>query len=80
MKKIFWVLLFISLVNLPFAQNKNKNYKNLKKLKSKEESVETIKIRKPDNDALMSRKKTEDTFDIKINVKEKIKKSNKLLY
>ena len=59
---------------------KSAKYKNLKKLKSEAEEEVKIEIRKPDNAALMPRTQTDYDSDMKLNVIDKFKKSNKLLY
>ena len=86
MKKIlilFILIFFISslLAQITSGQNtKSAKYKNLKKLKSEAEEEVKIEIRKPDNAALMPRTQTDYDSDMKLNVIDKFKKSNKLLY
>ena len=86
MKKILILsilMLFVSslLTQTTTEQNtKSVKYDNLKKLKSESEEEVKIEIRKPDNAALMPRTQTDHSSDMKLNVIDKFKKSNKLLY
>ena len=86
MKKILISCILIIFISSLLAQTTNEQnakstkYRNLKKLKS--ETIEEVKIeiRKPDNTALMPRTQTDYSSDMKLNVIDKFKKSNKLLY
>ena len=86
MKKMLILCILIIFISSLLAQTtsgqstKSAKYRNLKKLKS--ETVEEVKIeiRKPDNTALMPRTQTDYSSDMKLNVIDKFKKSNKLLY
>ena len=87
MKKIlilFILIIFISsflLAQITTGQStKSAEYRNIKKLKSEAEEEVKIEIRKPDNAALMPRTQTDYDSDMKLNVINKFKKSNKLLY
>lgn len=86
MKKILILFILIFFISSLLAQTtteqttKSAKYKNLKKLKSEAEEEVKIEIRKPDNAALMPRTQTDYDSDMKLNVIDKFKKSNKLLY
>ncbi|MCK4653596.1 MAG: hypothetical protein KAU01_04045 [Candidatus Cloacimonetes bacterium] len=87
MKKILLIFVIIIFTTIAFAQEgttvkstKSAEYKNLKKLKSKTEDEVKVDIRKPDNASLMPRTETDHSSDMKLNVIDKFKKSNKLLY
>ena len=86
MKKILILCILIIFISSLLAQTttgqttKSAKYKNLKKLKSEAEEEVKIEIRKPDNAALMPRTQTDYSSDMKLNVIDKFKKSNKLLY
>ncbi|MCD4817646.1 MAG: hypothetical protein K8S23_03015 [Candidatus Cloacimonetes bacterium] len=83
MKLKFFIMLFLLGISIAlFAQDKasKPNYKNVRKLKSKTDFTEKIDIRRPNQSSEMKRTETEATVDMRINIKEKIKKSNKLLY
>ena len=41
---------------------------------------ETVVIRKPDVTNILRRKETTEVYDLKVDIKEKIRNSNKLLY
>ena len=81
MKRIFLIVFIISLSVILSSQNTNAGkYKNLKKLKNTQEEEISVQIRKPDNDALMPRKKTSTEYEKRIILKEKMKHANRLLY
>jgi hypothetical protein len=84
MKKLgILALLFmmtIAIYSQDDTEKKQIDRKNIKTLESKQDFTEEIIIKKPDNSSLMTRKETDATVDMKIDIKEKIKKSNKLLY
>ena len=86
MKKILILCILIIFISSLLAQTtteqstKSAEYRNLKKLKSETEEEVKIGIRKPDNAALMPRTQTDYDSDMKLNVIDKFKKSNKLLY
>ena len=86
MKRILILCILILFISSLLAQittgqtTKSVKYKNLKKLKSEAEEEVKIEIRKPDNAALMPRTQTDYDSDMKLNVIDKFKKSNKLLY
>lgn len=85
MKKLLLVFVIITFTTIAFTQEGTKStesaeYKNLKKLKSKTEEEVKVDIRKPDNASLMPRAETDHSADMKLNVIDKFKKSNKLLY
>ncbi len=79
--KISIILMVIAVSN--FTQNPKVNldkFKEKQKLVSEEVVEETIQIRKPENAVMMSRKRTNLEFYYKINIRERLIKSNKLLY
>ena len=83
MKKIMLILLMSCFVFLSAQTGKSAvsdKYKNLKKLKSDREEEVKVEIRKPDNDALMPRTETKSGIENSLNLVERLKKSNKLLY
>jgi hypothetical protein len=83
MKRILSLLLMGGFLVLSAQTGKSavsEKYKNLKKLKSVEEEEVKIEISKPDNDALMPRTETEIGIENSLNLIERLKKSNKLLY
>jgi hypothetical protein len=84
MKKIAFLWTFILLISAVYAQTAsqttNIDVTKIKTLESKQDFTEEIIIKKPDNSSLMTRKETDATVDMKIDMKERIKKSNKLLY
>ena len=80
-KKIFFILFLFNVLML-FSQDKELNYRNIKfkKLKSNKVRKEKIVIKKPDIKSWLPRKETIQTYDLKVDIREKIKNSNKLLY
>ncbi len=82
-KKLLILLLMFSFSFCLIAQEETidkDKYKKLKKLESDEEDKVTVEIKKPDNSAIMPRKHTEYDTKHSFSIREKIKKSNKLLY
>lgn len=77
-KTLIIMLLFVSVAL--FSQNSTQSKKKYKKLKNNTEIKETVVIRKPDISTVLKRKETVITMDMKIDLKEKIRNSNKLLY
>jgi len=59
---------------------KNDDLKKVKTVKSKLDEEVKVEIRKPDNSSIMPRKDSKLDNDMKLNVIDKFKKSNKLLY
>ncbi|MBC8415023.1 MAG: hypothetical protein H8E11_01180 [Candidatus Cloacimonetes bacterium] len=86
MKRVLILCILIIFISSLLAQTtteqstKSGKYSNLKKLKSEAEEEVKIEIRKPDNVALMPRTQTDYDSDMRLNVIDKFKKSNKLLY
>ncbi len=68
-----------------FSQTKDNskdkiNTNKFRKLKSNVEIKETVVIRKPDITNILKRKETTEVYDLKVDIQEKIRNSNKLLY
>ena len=83
MKKIFitFTVFFLFCFNIFAQDSKPKlNLKNVKKVKSRKEFKEEIIIKKPNQATEMPRSETKSTVDMKINIHDRIVKSNKLLY
>jgi len=82
MKKVIVLLLIILLLSVSlFGQTPVRSKKfNVKTVKSELDEETKIEIRKPDNSSIMPRKETDLETDMKLNVIDKFKKSNKLLY
>ena len=84
MKRILFFAFFLLLIMAISAQEETTrqevNLNNIRTLESEQEFTEEIIIKKPDNASLMTRKETDATVDMRIDIKEKIKKSNKMLY
>ena len=59
---------------------KNDDLKKVKTVKSELDEEVKVEIRKPDNSSIMPRKDSKLDNDMKLNVIDKFKKSNKLLY
>ncbi len=79
--KLCIILAFVAVSS--FAQNPKvdlEKFKNKKKLVSEETSEVTVEIRKPNNAMMVARKRTNLRFNTKINIRERLIKSNKLLY
>ena len=83
MKKLILLLLFVLIISVAlFGQTpvKSETLGNVKTVKSALDEETKIEIRKPDNSSIMPRKDTDLETDMKLNVIDKFKKSNKLLY
>ena len=59
---------------------KNDDLKKVKTVKSELDEEVKVEIRKPDNSSIMPRQDSKLDNDMKLNVIDKFKKSNKLLY
>ena len=62
------------------VQVKSEKFDNVKTVKSELDEETKVEIRKPDNSSIMPRQDTDLETDMKLNVIDKFKKSNKLLY
>jgi len=62
------------------VQVKPEKFDNVKTVKSELDEETKVEIRKPDNSSIMPRQDTDLETDMKLNVIDKFKKSNKLLY
>ncbi len=85
MKKMLIILLLVGFNIMLFSQTKDNskdkiNTNKFRKLKSNVEIKETVVIRKPDITNILKRKETTEVYDLKVDIKEKIRNSNKLLY
>jgi len=83
MKKniVLIVILFIFSVSLLGQTTvRNDDQKKVKTVKSKLDEEVKVEIRKPDNSSIMPRQDSKLDNDMKLNVIDKFKKSNKLLY
>ncbi len=82
MKKLIILLLIILILSSTlFGQTPDRSKKlNVRTVKSELDEETKIEIRKPDNSSIMPRKGTDLETDMKLNVIDKFKKSNKLLY
>ena len=83
MKKLIIMLLCVFFVSIPlFGQTPTNSdkFKKIKTVKSNLSEETKVTIRKPDNSSIMPRKGTDMETDMKLNVIDKFKKSNKLLY
>ncbi len=83
MKKIIvllLILLFISVSLFGQTSVKSEKFNKVKTVKSELDEETKVEIRKPDNTSIMPRKNTDMETDMKLNVIDKFKKSNKLLY
>lgn len=83
MKKTILLLLFVlTLAVSLFGQVpvKSEKLSKVRTVKSKLDEETKVEIRKPDNSSIMPRKDTDQETGMKLNVIEKFKKSNKLLY
>ncbi len=80
--RMFAVIFFLFLSIMTFAQKKvdKINKKKFKKLKSNVELKEKVTIRKPDITKIIKRKESTEVYDLKIDINEIIRNSNKLLY
>ena len=83
MKKLILLLLCLLVISVSsFAQTpvKSKKFNQVKTVKSELDEETKVEIRKPDNSSIMPRQATDLETDMKLNVIDKFKKSNKLLY
>lgn len=83
MKKLIILTMCFSVISITlFAQTsaKTKKIPKVKTVKSELDEETKVEIRKPDNTSIMPRKGTDLETDMKLNVVDKFKKSNKLLY
>jgi hypothetical protein len=85
MKKMIIILLLVGFNIMLFSQTKDNskdkiNTNKFRKLKSNVEIKETVVIRKPDITNILKRKETTEVYDLKVDIQEKIRNSNKLLY
>ena len=84
MKKYIFVILLLFNILLYSQTTKKKETKinpdNFRKLKSNVEIKVKVAIRKPDITKILKRKETNEVYDLKVDIKEKIRNSNKLLY
>ena len=74
------ILLFISVSLFGQTPVKSEKFNKVKTVKSELDEETKVPIRKPDNTSIMPRKNTDLETDMKLNVIDKFKKSNKLLY
>ncbi len=81
-KNIVFLISFIifSVSLLGQTTVKNDDLKKVKTVKSELDEEVKVEIRKPDNSSIMPRKDSKLDNDMKLNVIDKFKKSNKLLY
>lgn len=81
-KNIIFLVSFIifSVSLLGQTTVKNDDLKKVKTVKSELDEEVKVEIRKPDNSSIMPRKDSKLDNDMKLNVIDKFKKSNKLLY
>ncbi len=81
-KNIIFLISFIifSVSLLGQTTVKNDDLKKVKTVKSELDEEVKVEIRKPDNSSIMPRKDSKLDNDMKLNVIDKFKKSNKLLY
>ena len=82
MKKLIVIFLIILMLSVSlFGQTPVRSKKlNVRTVKSELDEETKVEIRKPDNSSIMPRKGTDLETDMKLNVIDKFKKSNKLLY
>ncbi len=81
-KNIIFLISFIifSVSLLGQTTVKKDDLKKVKTVKSELDEEVKVEIRKPDNSSIMPRKDSKLDNDMKLNVIDKFKKSNKLLY
>jgi len=72
--------LLISMALVAQTSTTKKKLPKVKTVKSELDDATKVEIRKPDNSSIMPRKGTDLETDMKLNVVDKFKKSNKLLY
>jgi len=83
MKKFTLILLCVLAISVSlFGQVpvKSEEFSKVKTVKSELDEETKVEIRKPDNSSIMPRQNTDLDTDMKLNVIDKLKKSNKLLY
>ena len=83
MKKFIILLICFLLISASLFAQTPANKKKLPKVrtvKSELDEETKVEIRKPDNSSIMPRKGTDLETDMKLNVVDKFRKSNKLLY
>lgn len=83
MKKFFIILFCVFIISVSlFGQVpvKSEKFNKVKTVKSELDEETKVEIRKPDNSSIMPRQDTDLEIDMKLNVIDKFKKSNKLLY
>lgn len=83
MKKNVILLLVIFMFSVSLLSQttvKQDNQNKVKTVKSKLDEEIQIEIRKPDNSSIMPRQESNLDNDMKLNVIDKFKKSNKMLY
>jgi hypothetical protein len=83
MKKLILLLLCLLVISVSlFGQTpvKSEKFNKVKTVKSELDEETKVEIRKPDNSSIMPRQETDLKTDMKLNVIDKFKKSNKLLY
>lgn len=83
MKKFIIVLLCVLIVSVSLlsqVQVESEKFGKVKTVKSELDEETKVEIRKPDNSSIMPRQDTDLDTDMKLNVIDKFKKSNKLLY
>ena len=83
MKKLIMILLSVLIISVSlFSQvpEKSEKFDKVKTVKSELDEETKVEIRKPDNSSIMPRQDTDLETDMKLNVIDKFKKSNKLLY
>ena len=83
MKKFFIIVFCVFIISVSlFGQVpvKSEKFDKVKTVKSELDEETKVEIRKPDNSSIMPRQDTDLEIDMKLNVIDKFKKSNKLLY
>jgi len=83
MKKNIIILVIFAIFSVSLLGQtavKNSSLKKVKTVKSELDEEVKVEIRKPDNTSIMPRKDSKLDNDMKLNVIDKFKKSNKLLY
>lgn len=78
--KILVLSILLILSSFLFSEDKKTDSQTIKKIVDKSTEEVKVEIKRPDNTAVMSRKKTIFTDTVILDLKDKIKKSNKLLY
>ncbi len=78
--KIIIVAAIIMNLSILFCEENTTATKPVKKIVDKDTEQIIIEVKKPDNAAVMNKRKTEFKHQVVMNLKPIIKKSNKLLY